>query len=95
MKVSWTQRARRDLRELISYIADDSIQGAGLVADRILGAAKYLGRMPRSGRSGRVRGTRERVVLRTPYILVYKIGSGRLRILRVYHAARRWPSRFN
>lgn len=78
---------------LISYIADDSVQAAELVAERILGAAKYLARMPRSGRLGRVKGTRERVVRRTSYILAYKIVSGRVRILRVYHSARRWPTR--
>jgi toxin ParE1/3/4 len=95
MKVVWTGRARRDLRDLIAYIAEDSVRAAERVADRILNAAKSLGRMPRSGRPGRVNGTRERVVLRTPYILVYRISSGRIRVIRVYHASRRWPVQFN
>lgn len=94
MRVTWAQRARRDLRELIAYIAEDSIQGAELVAARILDGAKLLARMPLSGRAGRVPETREKVVRRTPYILAYLIVSGRVRILRVYHGARRWPSRF-
>ena len=94
MRLAWSPRARRDLRELIAYIAQDSVQGAALVADRILKAAEMLADMPRSGRIGRVPGSRERVVGKTPYILVYKIVSGRIRILRVYHCARKWPKCF-
>lgn len=61
---------------------------------RIHEEAKLLSRFPRSGRVGRVPGTRERVVDKTPYILAYRIVTGRIRILRVYHSARTWPSQF-
>jgi plasmid stabilization system protein ParE len=94
MKVTWGRRARRDLRELVTYIADDSVQAAEIVAARILKAAESLAKAPRSGRPGRVAGTRERVVGRTPYILAHQIVSGRVRILRVYHGARKWPASF-
>ena len=94
MKLVWTQRARRDLRELIAHIAEDSVQAAEVVAAGILNAAELLIEFPRSGRIGRVSGTRERVVGKTPYILVYRIASGRVRILRVYHGAGKWPARF-
>jgi toxin ParE1/3/4 len=94
MKVIWGHRAKRDLVELIAYIADDNAQAADRVAARILRSAEVLSRFPRSGRPGRVSGTRERVVRRTPYILVYKIASTRVRILRVYHGARMWPDLF-
>jgi toxin ParE1/3/4 len=94
MKLSWTPRARRDLRELIAFIAEDSLQAAEMVAERILKAAESLPQFPRSGRIGRVKGTRERVIGRTPYLLVYRVVSGRVRILRVYHSARKWPSQF-
>jgi toxin ParE1/3/4 len=94
MKVIWSHRAKRDLQILVSTIADDSIKGAELVSQRILKAALSLARTPRGGRIGRVPGTRERVVARTHYILVYRIASGQVRILRVYHGARRWPAQF-
>jgi toxin ParE1/3/4 len=92
MRVTWGRRARRDLNELIAYIAEDSLQTAELVAARILKAAELLTAMPRSGRTGRVPGTRERVVSKTPYILAYKIDSSQVRILRVFHGARKWPA---
>jgi toxin ParE1/3/4 len=94
MRVVWSRRAKQDLRELVAYIAEDSVQAAETVAGRILKAAELLSDMPRSGRIGRVPGTRERVVGRTPYILAYRIVSGRIRILRVYHGSRKWPKQF-
>jgi toxin ParE1/3/4 len=95
LTVTWRARARRDLRELIAWIANDSVQTADLVADRIWKAVGLLATAPNSGRLGRVAGTRELVVSRTPYILVYRIRKSRLTILRVYRGARRWPARFD
>ena len=84
----------RDLDELAVYLAADSDRAAEFVEDRIREEAKLLSRFPRSGRPGRTPGVRERVVGRTPYILAYKIATGRVLILRVYHGARRWPKYF-
>ncbi len=95
MKVAWRRRARRDLHELIAYIAEDSIQAAELVANRVRNAVKLLEEMPRAGRPGRVAETRELVVSNTPYILAYRIHLNAISILRIYHGARRWPSRFD
>lgn len=50
-----------------------------------------LQRFPESGRLGRVEGTRELVVDRTPYIAAYRIAGDTVRILRVLHGAREWP----
>jgi addiction module RelE/StbE family toxin len=94
VKLVWTKAAIRDLDELAMYIAADSDQAAESVEASIHKEARLLSRFPRSGRIGRTPGTRERVVARTPYILVYRIVSGRVRILRVYHGARRWPDQF-
>lgn len=83
-----------DLEELAAHIAEESEQIAELVEARIHEEAALLSRFPRAGRRGRVKGTRERVVLRTPYILVYRYHGGSVRVLRVFRGARRWPSRF-
>ena len=95
MKVGWRARARRDLHELIAYIAQDSVQTADLVSDRISKSVSLLTNNPYSGRQGRVAGTRELVVSRTPYILVYRVGVSSVSILRVYRGARRWPPHFD
>ena len=59
MRVAWSRRAKQDLRELVAYIAEDSVQAAETVMGRILKAAELLADMPRSGRLGRVPETRE------------------------------------
>lgn len=66
MKLTWGRLARHDLKEIVSYIAEDSLYAAELVATRILKTAGMLREMPRIGRTGRVQGTRELLVLRTP-----------------------------
>jgi toxin ParE1/3/4 len=78
----------RDLDEIAAYLGMESERASELVEGRIHEEAKLLSRFPRSGRAGRAPGTRERVVGKTPYILVYRI------ILRVYHGARKWPRQF-
>lgn len=94
MRLIWSRAAARDLEEIASYIANESEQAAQRIENRIHKTAKLLLLIPDAGRPGRVTGTRELVVLRTPYILVYRRESDHIRILRVYHGARRWPSRF-
>jgi len=94
MRVIWGRNARRDLNEAISYLLEESVQAAELVGNRIRNAVNRLQKSPRIGRPGRVKGTRELVVLRTPYIVVYRIRSNRVEVMGVIHAARRWPSRF-
>jgi toxin ParE1/3/4 len=84
-----------DLERLAAYIAEESEQNALLVEARIHESAKLLSLMPACGRPGRVPTTRELIVLRTPYILAYRLLPDRVRILRVYHGARRWPARFD
>lgn len=94
MKVLWSPRARLDLRELILYIAEDSIQAADLVNTRILNSSSVLSTFTRGGRPGRVKGTREKIVHKTPYILVYRVTRAHIRILRVFHTSRKWPQAF-
>jgi toxin ParE1/3/4 len=45
------------------------------------------------GRQGRIDGTRELVIHGLPYIIPYRVRRGRVEILAVIHAARRWPTR--
>jgi toxin ParE1/3/4 len=60
----------------------------------IRNAVLRLADHPNLGLSGRVDGTRELVIPRTPYIVVYRVLDQRLRILSVIHGSRRWPERF-
>lgn len=90
-EVVWTRRARRNLEDIGNYIALDNTAAAERTVRLIAERAAGLADCPRSGRSGSVAGTRELVVTGTPYILVYRIKE-RIQILRIRHAAQRWPT---
>ena len=92
MRVRWLKAAIADLDEIFDYIAEDDVQAAARVLERIEGAVNALKRHPELGRLGRVAGTREFVVAGLPYLVVYRTSrSHNVEILVVRHAARRWP----
>jgi toxin ParE1/3/4 len=95
MIVGWTDEALDDLAELRAYIARDNPAAALRVTLAIIQSVEeMLPDHPYIGRPGRVPGTRELVIQRTPYIVPYRVQDNRIEILRVYHAARRWPNEF-
>ena len=46
---------------------------------------------PQIGRPGRVPGTRELIIPKTPFIVPYRLQGNAIQILRIYHGARRGP----
>jgi toxin ParE1/3/4 len=83
--------ANVDLGELLAYIAADDLNAAHRVREEIRAQTSELAVHPEIGRRGRVTGTRELVVTRTPYIAAYRIVGETVTILRILHGARRWP----
>jgi toxin ParE1/3/4 len=91
MQVQWTVSAGLDREAAIDYIAQDSLSAALNQLDEIEGQTDWLADYPKLGRPGRVKGTRELVVNRTPFIVVYRIKGVIVQILRVLHGAQQWP----
>ncbi|MGO8815838.1 MAG: type II toxin-antitoxin system RelE/ParE family toxin [Terriglobia bacterium] len=91
MKVEWHPSARRDLIELVTYIATDNPQAAYHMHDEIRRQIGILAKHPEVGRLGRVPGTRGLVIGGTPYIAACRVTPDAVTILRVLHGARRWP----
>ena len=92
MKVVWSRRAIRHLVCLREFIAKDSESNAALVARRILEAVETLRRHPEIGRPGRIVGTRELVVVGTPYVIPYRVRRERLELIAVFHGRQKWPT---
>lgn len=92
--VRWLKRAERDLDEVEEYISRDNPDAAIDTVLAIVAAVKQLEEFPGIGRPGRIAGTRELVVDGLPFIVPYRLRGETIEILRVYHAARRWPPRF-
>jgi toxin ParE1/3/4 len=92
MKIAWSPEAIEDLVSLRAYIAEDNPAAARRTVQHIVESIEQLlPDNPRIGRAGRVPGTRELIIPRTPYIVPYRFQRTTIQILRVYHAARRWP----
>ena len=92
--VLWSRDALEDLKQAVGYIAERNPAAARRIGSTIRAAGNELAAIA-TGRRGRVVGTYEKVVRRTPYILAYEIGplpDGResVVILRLIHGARDW-----
>jgi len=67
--LEWSARARRNIGDLIDYIAAENPKAALAVVSEIIRTAEALTGEPMLGHPGRRGGTRELVVPKYPYIL--------------------------
>ena len=92
MRIEWSENAVSDLESISEYIEQDrNLETANRVTRRIFDSVESLQTMPFRGRPGRIEGTRELVISRLPYIVMYRVLRERVLILNIVHGARRWP----
>lgn len=93
MKLVWLPRAISDRDAQLDYIAQDNPMAAIEQGDRIEHQVSQLFQNPEMGRPGREKGTRELVISRTPFIVVYRIKARlkRIELVRVLHGSQQWP----
>jgi plasmid stabilization system protein ParE len=89
-RIVWADEARADVREAIRYIAADNPAAARSVRQRINDAVSLLADMP-AGHPGRVKGTYEKPVRKTSYIIAYALSDRAITIIHVIHEKRDWP----
>jgi len=94
MNVIWSAASVKHLQQVVEYLQGESSGGAITIRRKILETVRRIGQMPNSGRIGRIDGTREAVVLRSPYIVVYQVSAEAVEILGIWHGARLWPESF-
>lgn len=95
MRLVWSDRAVAHLEAAFAHIAEDDPVAAGRVIQRVVSlCARLLTDHAEIGRPGRVDGTRELVISKTPYIVAYAVDGEAVTILAVLHGARSWPSAF-
>jgi toxin ParE1/3/4 len=90
VKLFWTPEAEADRNRIYDYIESDNPRAAVELDQQFERRAAQLITHPMIGRGGRVENTRE-LVVRPNYLLIYDIEGDTIRILRVLHAAQRWP----
>jgi toxin ParE1/3/4 len=94
MKLRWTRLALEDLENAWTYIVEKNPSAPALLLPRIEKSLVALKNHPYIGRAGRVPGTRELVIVGTPFILPYRIRTQSIELLAFMHGARRWPDSF-
>ena len=92
MRIEWSAPAVSDLKAISEYIEQaSSLDTANRVTRSIYDTVQSLRVMPNRGRNGRIEKTRELMVPRLPYFVVYQVLGERVLILNLVHGARRWP----
>ena len=94
VKVVWSAASVRHLEQVVEYLQGESVAAPITIRRRILETVRRIGEMPYSGRVGRLDGTREAVVPRSPYIVVYQNSTDCVVILGIWHGARQWTVPF-
>ena len=92
MQVIVAPAARDDIQQAHAYYAERSPEAAVHLVRSILDALEGLALFPLIGGSGVVPGTRERILTRYPYKIVYEVKGDLIEVDRVLHTAQRWPN---
>ena len=92
MRLRWTEPAAHDLIRICDYIeAQNGPTAARRVAITIHDGISSLTDFPKRGRLGKKINTRELVITRLPYLVVYRLREDTIEVLRILHGAQRWP----
>lgn len=88
--IHWKKQAINDLIKIGQHISKDSPANAGKMIDLIEDKVTPLAAHPHLGRTGRKRGTHE-LVAHESYVVIYRVLTKKVEILRVKHTAQQWP----
>jgi toxin ParE1/3/4 len=88
-RVTWSQRALRDVEGIADYIAQDSAAYAAVVVRTILNQTKMLSNFPRSGRKVPEFDDDDiRELLAYSYRIIYRVQENEVIIAAVIHGKR-------
>ena len=77
--------------EQLDYIAQDNPLAAISQDEEIEHQVDMLMQHPQMRRPGRLRGTRELVISRTPFVVIYRVKGSRIEVIRLLHSSQQWP----
>ena len=92
MRVEWLPIAIDNLQHQLGYIALRNPDAAVSQSRHVQAAVERLVDHPSMGHPGRRPGTRELVVARTAFLIVYRVEDDAITILRLFHGAQDWPN---
>ena len=85
VEIVWSPLALTRLREIRAYVAKDKPEAAARLATRIVAVVEALREHPYLGRTGAEPNLRELVIGGTPYVVPYRVHSGRVVISTIWH----------
>lgn len=90
MKVRWSRASKDQLIAIRTYIQANNPEAAERVRLRVIETVRLLSALPRLGHPGGKQGTRQFVIPRLPFVLVYRVDiadEDELIILGIFHTA--------
>jgi toxin ParE1/3/4 len=91
VKVRITLQAAGHLNAVHEYLHAISPRVAVAQMKLIFRAIDRLKQFPQAGHVGRLEGTREMMVPRTPFLVVYSLRGEQINILAILHGSQQWP----
>ena len=91
MVIEWLVEARVEFKHHIRYIHDRNRAAASRIEAEILRRVGTLKRFPFVGKLGREAGSRELVIIGTPYVVIYTVDDNVIQIIHVIHTSQQWP----
>lgn len=92
MRVNWTKSAINDLEIEANYLSKISPSIEDSFLEHVESSIDLIKEYPELGRIGRVNQTRELILKKFQYILVYLVESSYIDIIRLLHTSRKWPN---
>ncbi len=93
--VKWTQPAKRDLKKIHDYIAEDSKYYAKKVVQNIVSRSESLNDLPETGRIvPELSEPNIRELIIYSYRLIYEIKEKKIEILTIVHGKRDFPKAY-
>lgn len=89
MRIVWGDGARTDFDRAVASLRVQSPAAAHRIGSRILDAVTLLELFPAMAPPSKHRGLRQLVVMRTPYLVIYRVIEDVVEIRAVVHAKQR------
>ena len=92
MQVNWTKSALRDLEIEANYLNKINPSVESNFLEHVESSVALIKKYPELGRIGRVIQTRELILKKFQYILIYLVKASCIDIIRLLHTSRKWPN---
>jgi toxin ParE1/3/4 len=90
-KIAWLPEAIAEKEDILDFIAEHNVLAALGVDAHIRQQVDQFAEFPMLCRKGRIEGSFELVISRTPYLVTYQLQHDQVQILHVFHERRSWP----